>query len=84
MAAAKPRIGSNVEGIPYVIADGVDGLLCEPGNPQDLAAKLDMLMGDAALRRSLGKAGRLRVKTEFSQETFLRNTVEFYNQVLTN
>ena len=84
MAAAKPRIGSNVEGIPYIIADGVDGLLCEPGNVQDLSAKLDMLMGDAALRTSLGQAGRLRVETEFSQETFLRNTVEFYNHVLIN
>lgn len=84
MAAAKPRIGSKVDGIPNVIADGVDGLLCEPGNAQDLAAKLDMLMGNPALRQNLGKAGQRRLKAEFSQETYFTNAGEFYGDVLSH
>ena len=58
MAAEKPRIGSRVDGIPTVINDGVDGYLVEPGNVADLAEKLDRLMGDPGLRRSMGLAGK--------------------------
>ena len=61
MAAEKPRIGSRVDGIPTVINDGVDGYLVEPGNVADLAEKLDRLMGDPGLRRSMGLAGKARV-----------------------
>jgi glycosyltransferase involved in cell wall biosynthesis len=82
MAAGKPRIGSNVEGIPYVIEDGIDGLLFDPGNVQDLAAKLDTLMADGVLRRELGSAGRKRVGVEFGQETYLRNCGRFYDDIL--
>ncbi len=82
MAAGKPRIGSNVDGIPTVINDGVDGLLCEPGNIDDLARKLDMLMGNQQLRKKLGEAGRLRAKREFTEEVYMRNLVGFYNAVL--
>lgn len=82
MAAEKPRIGSNIDGIPYVINDGVDGLLVEPGNIMDLAQKLKRLMGDPGLRRKLGLAGKKRLSKEFSQEVYLKNVLRFYNNVL--
>ena len=37
MAAGKPRIGTHVDGIPTVINDYVDGLLCNSENVDDLA-----------------------------------------------
>jgi glycosyltransferase involved in cell wall biosynthesis len=82
MASEKPRIGSNVDGIPTVINDGVDGFLVEPGNVNDLARKLDMLMGDPALRRSMGLAGKARIPSEFTQEMYIRNVVNLYKEVL--
>jgi len=82
MAAGKPRIGSNVDGIPTVINDGVDGFLCEPGNIEDLAKKMDLLMGNVALRRKLGKAGEIRAKKEFSEEVYINNIINFYNDVI--
>ena len=82
MAAGKPRIGSSVDGIPTVINDGVDGLLCEPGNIDDLARKLDMLMADQKLRKKLGDAGRLRAQGEFTEYVYLKNLVGFYHTVL--
>lgn len=82
MAAGKPRIGSNVDGIPTVINDGVDGLLVRPGDAHDLASKLDMLMGDPELRKEMGKKGKVRASKEFSKEIYNRNIVNFYTEVI--
>ncbi len=82
MAAEKARIGSKVDGIPAVIDDGVDGLLVKPGDVNDLAEKLDMLMGDAELRKRLGAAAKARVLREFTQEIYFQNLLNFYKEVL--
>jgi glycosyltransferase involved in cell wall biosynthesis len=82
MAAEKPRIGSNVDGIPTVIDDGVDGLLVKPGDADDLAEKLDMLMGNPELRKRMGQAGKARVTREFTREIYFDNLLKFYKEVL--
>lgn len=82
MAAGKPRIGARVDGIPTVIEDGVDGLLFEPENIDDLADKLDSLMGNPDLRVKFGNAGRARARRDFSQEIYINNLSHFYNDVM--
>jgi glycosyltransferase involved in cell wall biosynthesis len=82
MAAGKPRIGSDVEGIPSVINDGVDGFLFETGNADDLAGKMDMLIGNRELRRKLGEAGEIRAKQEFTKSKYFERLVNFYQEVL--
>ena len=84
MAAGKPRIGSNVDGIPTVINDGIDGLLVEPENVDDLAKKLDMLMGNSDMRHKLGENGEVRAKKEFSEVRYIKNIEVLYNEVITN
>ena len=82
MAASKPRIGSDVDGIPTVIDDWVDGLLFRCGNVDDLAAKLDLLMGDPKLRKSLGSRGRERAEREFTSDAYFSKLIGFYRRVL--
>ena len=41
---------------------GVEGLLVEPGNADELLHALDQLASDAALRQRLGEAGRIRAQ----------------------
>ena len=82
MAAGKPRIGSNVDGIPMVINDGADGLLVKPGDVDDLAKKLDLLMGNPDLRHRLGRAGYIRARKEFTLDVYIKNLTNFYNDVL--
>ncbi|PCI14590.1 MAG: hypothetical protein COB71_02615 [Thiotrichales bacterium] len=84
MAAGKARVGSNVDGIPYVIEDGIDGVLVEPDNALDLANKLDLLMGDEAERRRLSDNGLERLKKEFTADVYSRNVNDFYEEVLRN
>jgi glycosyltransferase involved in cell wall biosynthesis len=82
MSAGKPRIASNVDGIPTIVEDGRDGLLCEPGDIDDLAQKLDLLMGNPELRKKLGNAARERAKKEFTFDAYMSNLIRFYNAVI--
>ena len=82
MAAGKPRIGADVDGIPTVIDNGRDGLLFAPGDAADLAAKLDLLMGDPELRRSLGRRGAERAREEFTADAYFTKLSQFYQKVL--
>jgi glycosyltransferase involved in cell wall biosynthesis len=66
MAAGKPVVASRLGGLPFTIPDGATGLLCEPGDPRDLAAKLTTLLNDPALRERLGNAGRKRFEEHYA------------------
>lgn len=78
MAWAKPVVGCRAGGIPEVIADGVCGLLAEPGDPLSLEHALSRLVGDATLRRTQGLAARTRAEQLFSRETFARSSAALY------
>ncbi len=68
MGVGRPVVASRIGGLPYTVADGATGLLCEPGNPDDLAAKIETLLDDPDLRQRMGTAGRQRFEAEFTWE----------------
>lgn len=72
MAARKPIIASRVGGVPYLIADNDNGLLFEPGNVNDLADKLSLLLRNPELRERLGTRAYERVMTEFDEDEYVR------------
>ncbi len=53
-----PIVGTAVGGVPQVIADGVDGLIVPPGNPERLADALQRIVSDPDLRQRLGRAAK--------------------------
>jgi glycosyltransferase involved in cell wall biosynthesis len=58
MASGVPVVGSRVGGIPFVVRDGVDGLLATPGDPVELATALERVLTEPGLAVAMGKAGR--------------------------
>jgi glycosyltransferase involved in cell wall biosynthesis len=58
LAYGRPIIATAVGGIPEVIEDGVNGLLCQPKDPACLAQKIRALIEDPQLRGQLGRAAR--------------------------
>jgi len=68
MGVGRPVVASRIGGLPYTVTDGATGLLCEPGNPDDLAAKIETLLDDPGLRQRMGDAGRKRFEAEFTWE----------------
>ena len=79
MACEKPVVASNVGGIPDVVDNDV-GFLVEPGNPDDIAEKLLILLKDKKLREEKGKNGRKKVQTKFSSEVLVSNLIEIYKK----
>lgn len=65
MACSKPVVGSKISAIPYIVDDGVSGLLAEPGNPLDIAEKICKIITNESLAKKLGSNGRKKVEEKF-------------------
>ena len=78
MACGRPVIGSAVGGITFTVADGVTGYLVPPRDSDALAARLEQLLGDGALRARMGQAARRRVEDEYTWPTVAARTAALY------
>lgn len=83
MACRKPVVSCELNnGVTYVNQDRKTGFVVEPKNPQALAAALQKLVGDPALRRRFGNQGYKRVNSEFTIDAMVRGTKRVYESVL--
>jgi glycosyltransferase involved in cell wall biosynthesis len=71
MAVGRPVLASRLGGLPFTVLDGVTGLLCAPGDPADLARKIERLLDDPSLRERLGQAGRRRFEEHYSWDVII-------------
>jgi glycosyltransferase involved in cell wall biosynthesis len=60
MAQGLAVIASRTDNLPYLVRDGIDGILVKPGDVDGLALAVAKLAGDPELRRSLGSSARQR------------------------
>lgn len=79
MALGLPVVASRIGGLPDVVEDGVTGLLFEPGNAADLAAKVGQLWDDPVLGAQLGRSGREKAAHKYSHESYFRNLLAVYH-----
>jgi len=96
MACGIPVVGTGTGGIPEVVADGLTGRIVPidqaqdgtgtPTDPDkfvaDLAATLNEVLADEGLAKLMGRAGRLRVETEFTWDAIATRTRQVYDEVL--
>ena len=82
MANAIPVVASRVEGIPEAVRDGVDGLIFEPSNPQDLADKLESLIGDNDRWLAMSQSAVERQRSELSDISMARGVATVYDELL--
>lgn len=82
MAAGLPVVATRVGGIAELVADGETGLLVPAGDAAALAAALQRLVDDEALRKALGARGRERAVAEFDLAGFRRAHLELYEREL--
>lgn len=82
MACGVPVVATTAGAFPEVIDDGVTGLLVRPADAAALADAIARLMGDAALRRRMGEAGRSRIEEHFTWRQTALKTAALYEEVL--
>lgn len=70
MARGIPCIASRLDAGGEVVVDGETGYVVDPTEPAQILHALQQLLGDAALRKRMGEAGRQRAVTVFSHEQF--------------
>ncbi|HEX6276710.1 MAG TPA: glycosyltransferase family 4 protein [Polyangiaceae bacterium] len=73
-ACERPVVAARAGGVPDAVADGVTGLLVEPGDERGLARALAELLADPARRAELGRRGRERVLRELTWEAVANAT----------
>jgi len=82
MAAGVPVVASRVGGIPGVVVDGATGLLVEPRDVNALGEALARLLGDAAERQAMGRAGRERAVAHFSADVVIPRLEAVWDSIL--
>lgn len=82
MSLGKPTVFSRTGPGAEVIEDGISGLLCDPHDPGDIAAKIGSILDDPSLGRRLGEAGRERVLHKFNRADWILRNEAFYRQCL--
>jgi glycosyltransferase involved in cell wall biosynthesis len=82
MACACPVVASPTGGTPEAVTDGQTGLLVSPDDVEATAAALDRLLGDAALRRRMGEAGRRRVEDYFAMDKYIGRVLNVYHKAI--
>ena len=82
MGAGLPVAATRVGGIPFLVQEGVTGLLAPPGSPAELARRLEELAADPARARGMGLAGRARLEETFSRRAMVRGVEEMYLDLL--
>lgn len=82
MAQGVPVVATQVDAIPEVVTDYREGRLALPGDVDGLAAALDALITDAALRARLGSQARVRARGEFTAQRMIQRTAALYDRLL--
>jgi len=81
-AAGLALVATDAPGSRELIRDGENGLLTPPGDVTALAAAVERLLLQPALRERLGAAARETVARGFSVEQVCRETLAVYREVL--
>ena len=79
MSCRRPVIASRAGGHLVTIEDGESGLLFNPGDPQDLAKKISILLDSRTLRLQMGEKGRERVLGNYTWDIIME---KYYKNIL--
>jgi glycosyltransferase involved in cell wall biosynthesis len=81
-AAGVPVVATAVGGTPEVILEGVTGWLVRPANPTVLAESITFALDNESQRRSMGRAGRQRVRDEFTFKAQAEQYQQLFDRLL--
>lgn len=75
-AYGRPAVAYDVGGISEWLLDGKTGYLAKPGDPRDLARKIDLCLSDDKKLAEMGKAAKEFVKASFSADVYYKSILK--------
>lgn len=81
MATGTPIVASRVGGLAELINHGVNGLLVEPSNVEQLASAITRLLSDASLRARLSDGAQKVCDAELSWNKISKRTFDLYQAI---
>jgi glycosyltransferase involved in cell wall biosynthesis len=82
MAFEKPVIATSGGGTNEIVVDNITGFLISSSNAEELAEKLEILLNDNDLRIKMGRAGKERIRNEFSIDKMAKTYIDLYSNIL--
>lgn len=82
LACGTPVVASAVGGIPEQIEDARTGFLVAPGDPRDMAERVDLLLRDGGLRRRMGAAAAEIARRRFDLRQQAAVNLAWYKYIL--
>jgi len=82
MAAGKPVVAAQVDGIPELVVNEVTGLLVPPGGDAALTSSMARVCSEPELCQALSRQSRNLVETVFTSARFINQLEEIYLSIL--
>lgn len=82
MALSKPIVTTNASGIPEMIEDGVNGLMCDVDDASQFANHVLSLIDDLELRQRLGNQACVDYFEKFSKRCQIEGSNQIINDIL--
>lgn len=76
-----PVIATNHGGPTEIINDGIDGYLVDYNKPDEMARKIEELMGNSNKRCIMGKKAKEKEESNFSVQSMVHNLEKIYNNM---
>jgi glycosyltransferase involved in cell wall biosynthesis len=82
MASGLPIVSTNVGGLPDLVQDGVNGLMVEPGCPDELADALLKIISNPKLRQSMQEKSAQIASDNYDLEQHVHQLLEIYHALI--
>ncbi|MDW7773845.1 MAG: glycosyltransferase family 4 protein [Desulfobulbaceae bacterium] len=81
MACGLPVVATNCSSLPELVVDGQGGYLCELGNTEEFAGRINELAESPLMRRDMGDFNRIRVEKNFTLAQMVAGYLNLFREV---
>lgn len=82
MALGKALVYTTAASGREVIEDGVDGLLADPHNVEEICEKMEIMAGDETLRTNMAAKAAEKIRHRYTTDTIVSEIEEYYMQLM--
>jgi glycosyltransferase involved in cell wall biosynthesis len=82
MSQGCPLVATAAGALSEIVQDGVNGLVCRPDDPEDLAEKLCLLLENPPYAERLGRQAAVDSRRRYDPGLLAARTVDYYQRVI--